>query len=128
MKPTNRTRKRAAVKEEATRLHSKIIRQTRGPMCENGCGRLAQDAAHIVPRGPAHTRTDLDNAYALCKPCHARFGLWLSEWLAFIDRTIGMDEYHRLEQKALAGVNVKFDWYDELDRLREIAERIGVAA
>lgn len=128
MKPTSRKRKVAAVKEEATRLHSKIIRATRGPWCENGCGRLAQDAAHIVPRGPAHTRTDLQNAFALCKPCHARFGLYLGEWFAFLERTIGLDEFHRLEAKARDGVGVKFDWYDELDRLRAIAAELELAA
>src|SRR5687768_3628908 len=64
VKPTNRKRKRQAVKEEATRLHSKIVRQTKGPLCQDGCGRLATDAAHIIPRVFAHTRTDIDNAFA----------------------------------------------------------------
>lgn len=124
LRPTSRDRKVSAVKEEATRLHSKIIRETRGPMCENGCGNLAKDAAHIIPRGPSHTRTDLDNAFALCKSCHAHFGLWLTDWLAFIDEKIGMAEYERLERKARDGVNVKVDWYDELDRLRAIAAEV----
>lgn len=128
MRPTSRTRKPRAVKDEATALHSKIIRATKGPWCQNECGRPAQDAAHIVSRGPAHTRTDLENAYALCKQCHGHFGLYQSEWMDFIDRTIGLDELRRLEQKARAGVGVKFDWYDELDRLRALAESLGVAA
>lgn len=134
MKPTSRTRKPRAVKEEATQLWSKIIRQTRGPLCEarwtypDTCHGLAQDAAHIVPRGPAHTRTDLGNGFALCKSCHGRFGLYITEWHAFVDATMGEDYLHQMEQKARVGVGQKFDWFDELDRLRALAEQIGVAA
>lgn len=128
MKPTRRDRKVSGVKEEATRLHSKIIRTTRGPMCENRCGRPATDCAHIIGRGFSHTRTDLANAFALCATCHHIFGLNHGAWMDFVDATIGRPEYDRLWAKANAGVNVKFDWYDELDRLRVIAERIGLAA
>lgn len=128
MKPTNRKRKVSAVKEEATRLHSKIIRQTRGPMCEDGCGRVATDAAHIIGRTFSHTRTDLDNALALAAECHRHYTNWPADWMAFLDGHIGRAEYERLAQKARDGVNVKFDWYDENDRLRGIAEQMGLAA
>ena len=134
MKPTSRTRKPAAVRDEATALWSRIIRQTRGPLCEarwaypDTCHGLAQDAAHIVPRGPAHTRTDLGNGFALCKSCHGRFGLYITEWTAFVAHTMGDGYLVCMERKARDGVNVKFDWYDELDRLRVIAEEVGVAA
>jgi hypothetical protein len=134
MRPTSRTRKAHAVKEEATQLWSKIIRETRGPLCEarwhfpETCHGMAQDAAHIVPRTPAHTRTDLGNGVALCKSCHGRFGLYLSQWTTFVANTMGEDYLYEMEQKANAGVKVKFDWYDELDRLRAIAEELGVAA
>lgn len=128
MKPTSRKRKPRAVKEEATRLHSVIVRTTKGPMCQNECGRLATDCAHIVPRVFSHTRTDVDNAYALCAQCHRHFTNWPHAWMAFVDRTIGRPEYERLAAKAQAGVNIKFCWFDELDRLRALAEQIGVAA
>lgn len=128
MKPTSRKRKVSAVKEEATRLHSRIVRATKGPWCQNGCGRPAEDAAHIVGRGLAHTRTDVDNAFALCKTCHAHFSVFHGDWMDFVDRTIGRVEYDRLAQKARLGVGVKFDWYAELDRLRALAESLEVAA
>lgn len=128
MTPTSRKRKVAAVKAEATRLHSKIVRQTKGPWCQNDCGRPATDCAHIVGRTYSHTRTDINNAFALCAQCHRLFTNWQDEWLTFVGRTIGMTEYQRLKEKALDGVDVKFDWYDELDRLRAIADRLGVAA
>lgn len=126
LRPTNRKRKIAAVKREATELHSKIVRATKGPWCQNECGRLATDCAHIIPRVFAHTRTDVDNAYALHATCHARYERFRDEWMDFVDSTIGRDEYMRLKRKAEQGVNVKFDWYDELDRLRAIAEPLGL--
>lgn len=127
-RPTSRTRKPSAVKEEATRLHSLIVRQTKGPGCQNGCGREATDCAHIIGRTFTHTRTDIDNAFALCAQCHRLFTNWSDDWMAFVDRTIGRSEYDRLKAKAQAGVNVKFDWYSELDRLRAIASQMELAA
>lgn len=121
MKPTNRQRKVHAVKDEATRLASVLTRQMKGPWCQCGCGRMATDAAHIVGRVYSHTRTDLDNQLALAAECHRRYTNWPDEWVAFLAALIGMAEYDRLKRKALDGVSVKFDWYDELDRLRAIA-------
>ena len=137
MKPTSRKRKVSAVKAEATRLHSLIVRQMKGPICQarffplpgqQVCAVLASDCAHIVGRTYSHTRTDEANAFALCGTHHRHFTNWQDDWLAFIDETIGRAEYERLKAKALAGVNIKFDWYEELDRLRAIAERLGVTA
>lgn len=128
MKPTSRTRKIKAVKDEATRLHSKIVRATKGPMCQCGCGRVATDAAHIIGRTFSHTRTDIDNAFALNATCHRLFTNNHALWMDFVGRTIGRAEYDRLWNKANAGVGTKFDWYDELDRLRAISEQIGLAA
>jgi len=129
MKPTSRTRKPRAVKEEATRLHSQIVRATKGPRCQvPGCARLATDAAHIIGRTFSHTRTDVDNAFALCAQCHRHFTNWADDWMRFVDQMIGRAEYDRLKAKAQAGVNQKFDWFEECDRLRSLAEQIGVAA
>lgn len=123
-----RKRSVRGVKEEATRLHSKIVRATKGPMCQDGCGRPATDAAHIIPRVFSHTRTDEANAYALAAECHRRYTNHVDEWLAFVYSTIGEDEYMRLKHKALHGVNVKFDWFAELERLRAIWNDIEQAA
>jgi hypothetical protein len=136
VKPTSRKRKASAVKEDATRLWSKIIRQTRGPLCEarwfytETCHGLAQDAAHIVPRGPAFTRTDLGNGLALCKSCHSRFELYRSEWVAFLDEHRGVGYLAAMERQAQDGVTskIKLDWYDELDRLKAVAAELGVSA
>lgn len=128
MKPTSRKRSVRGVKEEATRLASRIVRATKGPMCQSCHERPATDCAHIVGRTLAHTRTDLDNCYALCGQCHRHYTNWHGDWMDFIDRTIGRAEYDRLVEKARAGVNKKFDWYDELDRLRAIAEQMDLAA
>lgn len=120
LRPTSRKRKPRAVKEEATRLHSKLTRAIKGPWCQCGCGQLATDAAHIIGRTYSHTRTDLDNSFALAASCHRRFTNFHDEWMDFVDRTIGRAEYVRLKQKAEAGVAVKFCWYSELDRLRAL--------
>ena len=124
LKPTSRKRKPRAVKEEATRLASQIVRATKGPMCQAGCGRPATDCAHIVGRTFAHTRTDIENCLALCAMCHRHYTNWPDEWVEFLHRVIGADEYVRLKAKARDGVGVKFDWYDELDRLRAIAAEV----
>jgi len=136
MKPTSRSRKPSAVKEEATRLHSRIVRHEAGYACQARgfmpdqirCSGVATDCAHIIGRTFSHTRTDLANSFALCGQHHRHFTNWADDWMRFVDQTIGRDEYDRLKAKAQAGVNVKFDWFDELDRLRALAEILDVAA
>ena len=128
MKPTSRKRKVSAVKDEATRLSSLIVRATKGPLCQCGCQRPATDAAHIIGRVYAHTRTDTDNQLALAGHCHRMFTNHPDDWLAFLYRLIGEDEYQRLKRKALDGVDVKFDWFRELDRLRAIWQALEAAA
>lgn len=129
MKPTSRKRKVSAVKAEATSLHSKIVR-ARG-RCEN-CDRewmstgSKLECAHIVSRRFSRTRTNLDNAFCLCSRCHMRFTEWPLEFAEFVIRKIGQHQYDRLVEDA-HGCG-KVDWYDELDRLRWIAQERGVAA
>lgn len=129
MKPTSRKRKASAVKAEATRLHSQIVR-ARG-RCEN-CGDdwratgSKLECAHIVSRRYSRTRTDLDNAFCLCSRCHMRFTEWPLEFAEFVTAKIGEAKYRALVEKA-HGIG-KVDWYDELDRLRAIAAGMGVAA
>ncbi len=103
---------------KATKLHSQLVR-LRGH-CEN-CWSVANlQAAHIVPRTWVWTRTDESNAFCLCAKCHARFTDFPDEWMGFIERTIGLAEYLRLKDKALAGVRVKFDWDTEVLRLQAL--------
>ena len=128
LRATSRKRKPRAVKTEATALHSRIVRATKGPLCQDGCGRPATDAAHVIGRVFSHTRTDEDNALALNASCHRRYTNHPDEWLEFLDRLIGRDKYLRLKRKAEDGVNVKFDWFEELDRLRAVWARIEEVA
>ena len=129
MKPTSRKRKVSAVKAEATRLHSLIVRSH--GRCQN-CGDAWRangsklECAHIVSRRYSRTRTDLNNAFCLCSRCHMRFTEWPLEFAAFVTAEIGEDEYARLV--GLAQGLGKVDWYDELDRLRLLADAIGLAA
>lgn len=89
---------------------------------------MAKDHAHIVGRNYAHTRTDETNGLALCGDCHHRFDSFHDERDALLARLGLTEHYVELKAKALAGVNVKFDWFDELDRLREVAGSMGIAA
>lgn len=129
MKPTSRKRKVSAVKAEATRLHSQIVR-SRG-YCEN-CGNAylstgsKLECAHIVSRRFSRTRTDTTNAFCLCSKCHMRFTEWPLEFAAFVVQEIGQDGYDLLVRRAHS--TEKVDWFDELDRLRAVAAQLGVAA
>lgn len=129
MKPTSRKRKVSAVKAEATRLHSQIVR-SRGE-CEN-CGGLWRttgsklECAHIISRRFSRTRTLESNAFCLCSRCHMRFTEWPLEFAEFVTDRIGQDGYDAL--RALSQQTDKVDWYAELDRLRAVAEWKGLAA
>lgn len=111
---------------KATRLHSLIVR-SRG-YCQKCSTTLNLECAHIIGRSYASTRTDVENAYCLCKSCHIRFTAHPDEWMQWVDDTIGRDEYDRLKAKAVAGIGVKVDWAAEVERLKTIAKEYGVAA
>lgn len=105
---------------KATELHAKLIR-SRGhcenPDCKGGWNQL--HTAHIISRRHAATRTDEKNAFCLCAACHMRFTDYADEWMDFIDKTIGREEYDRLKQKAftVTKTNDAF-WQAEIDRLK----------
>lgn len=126
---TSRKRKVSAVKAEATRLHSKIVR-SRGE-CEN-CGNAylstgsKLECAHIISRRFSNTRTMEENAFCLCSRCHMRFTEWPLEFAEFVVAKIGQAQYDRL--RSIANDQRKVDWYDELDRLRGAAFTAGVLA
>lgn len=108
----------------ATKLHSALVR-SRG-RCEN-CGATSNlQAAHIIPRRYAATRTDERNAFCLDAKCHMRFTEHPDEWMEFVDRTIGRAEYERLKAKALHGVKAdSVFWLSECVRLTRL---LGEAA
>lgn len=109
-------------KGKATRLHSQVVR-ARG-RCEK-CGMVdgTLQCAHIIGRTFAATRTDERNAWCLCASCHRRLTDHPDEHMQFVAQTIGMDEFHRLKTKALAGVktNDAF-WLAEVQRLQQLLE------
>lgn len=74
--------------------------------------------SHIVGRRYSATRTDLQNAQALCYSCHRHFTDWPREFSHWITETIGSDEYDRLKTKAEQ--ITKINWTDELVRLKAI--------
>lgn len=87
----------------------------------NGC---TMTTSHIIKRSPSWTRTLEQNAQCLCFKCHAFFTdnpVRFTEWL---DSTIGREEFYRLERIANDGVGKKFDWDEELERLKLIFQKV----
>lgn len=113
-------------KGQATMWHSKIIRARSGGKCER-CGRPSDSlqAAHIVGRRYAATRTDLGNGWALDAGCHMRLTEHPDEHVAFAIQTLGLDGYELLRMKAYDGKRV--DWEAEAARLKAIAKEMGIA-
>lgn len=112
-------------KAKATILHSKIVRALH-PMCERCLSKPTTDCAHIISRSFVWTRTEEANAWGLCRGCHMRLTKEPYEHVQFAIETRGEAGYAALRQRALEGVNRKFDWDAELKRLRRRAAEIGV--
>ena len=110
-------------KGKATRLHSEIVRSRVNYTCEN-CGKTRSEGqiqcAHIISRHMVATRTDEENAFALCASCHWYFGKWPIEFARFVFSRIGEDGYDRLAEKATEGKGKKVDWDAEVERLNAI--------
>ncbi len=102
-------------KAKATRLHSEIVR--RDGYCER-CGRTENlQCAHIIRRNYSATRTDERNGWSLCARCHFHLDRNPDEFMVFVGDTIGLDLFHELKDKAIAGVRKKVDWDAEVGRL-----------
>lgn len=105
------------LKGKATRLHSEVVRMK--GHCER-CGKagVPLDAAHIIGRRYAATRTDENNAWALCKGCHMRLTEHPHEHMELVYQTIGRTAFDELWRRANDGVkaNDAF-WQGEIDRL-----------
>ncbi len=140
----------AALKAEATRLHSLIVRaegvcEAAGyPLWKDGkqefcnarcsCPEFPRkhlsgctlQCAHIVSRRYANTRTDEANALCLCARHHLHFTVHPVEWGQFVEGHIGRDAYAAIYRKAMAMALGKFDWEAELGRLTARAVELGV--
>jgi hypothetical protein len=125
--------------EAATRLHSKIVRHQ--ATCEvwsyfqdlypyGGCFGDLQ-CAHVIRRRYSATRTDLDNALALCAKHHQYLDSHVFDLIRFVDMTRGEGTYDRLQAKADAGleatgVSPLLFWRAERARLTRIAKERGI--
>lgn len=105
----------------ATRLHSLLVR-SRG-RCESCGSTTTLQAAHIVPRRYAATRSDERNAWCLCAACHFRTTERPLDFLELVDRTIGRAEYDRLWEKArtITKTSEAF-WLEECVRLQMLLD------
>lgn len=125
--PKKRRRKKTdagKAKAEADRLCGLVVR-SRGA-CER-CGKAGPGLqwAHIVRRNYAATRTDETNAWALCPSCHWLTEKEADEFMALVERTIGLDHFYALKAKAKAGVKTSAAfWQAECERLGAIWDRI----
>ena len=63
---------------------SQCVRLAADNKCER-CRGEASDCCHIYGRSKIVTRWSKDNAIALCRTCHNRFGTEPCEWTDFID-------------------------------------------
>jgi len=109
----------------ADMLFSRIVR-SRGE-CQR-CGRPATDTAHIVRRTYSATRCVEDNAWALCRSCHRLTEEWPHEFMFLVERTIGVDRYKELYEKAQAGIpcSSKLFWHAEVQLLLARCHELGI--
>lgn len=110
-------------KAKADVLFSKIIRST-GRCLRCGSTENLQ-CAHIISRKYSATRTDLRNAYCLCAKDHFYFTNWPREFSRFVTEHTGSELYDELKLKAETVTKVK--WDTELERLKEVASRVGLS-
>lgn len=101
---------------KATKLHSLVVR-SRGA-CERCGGSSYLQAAHIIPRRYAATRTDESAAWCLCAGCHRKTTEHADEHMALVDVTIGRPRFDELKARAEAGVKTNDSfWLAEISRL-----------
>ena len=118
------------LKEQATILHSMVVRARAGYRCER-CGKTSgqMQCAHIFSRRYATTRTDEANAWCLCASCHRYLTENPFEHCEFGARTRGVEGFQQLKLKAYAGIGKKLAvefWQAEVDRLTASLKEYGL--
>lgn len=110
-------------KGSCDRYWQRIIK--RDQTCER-CGIRSGrfEAAHIIGRRFAKTRTDERNGWCLCPSCHYTVDNFADEHQELVEKTIGWLVYDELKEAAL-DTRQKMDWELERDRLRELCKRLG---
>jgi len=107
-----------AAKNKCDQLFSEIVRSA--GECER-CGRTGRlECSHWISRTSSNTRTDFDNAFAMCHACHRWWHSDPTAASAWAIEKRGLATYERLREAA----NRKSEiwWPDELVRLKTIAE------
>jgi hypothetical protein len=106
-------------------LFSRIVRFRGG--CQR-CGRAGTDTAHIIGRRYSATRCEEDNAWCLCRSCHALTGEWPLHFIALVVKTIGMDRYGELRRQAEAGIkgSSAVFWREKRAQLQARCKELGL--
>lgn len=119
--------------EQATALHSKVVRERDGRCLAAGayglsCSGVLQ-CAHIFGRGELAIRTLEDNAVTLCQGHHRFFTGRPAAWEVWV-RDVFPGRWERLRGLVRAWYEAgcpKVDWKAERDRLKVILERSEAA-
>ena len=91
-----------------------------GQRCERcGLTNTRFEAAHIIGRRFAKTRTDERNGWCLCSRCHFLVDNFTDEHQKLVEATIGQAIYDELRETALDTTR-KMDWELERERLKHI--------
>lgn len=115
-------------KDEADRLFSLLVRHRARGQCEKCGAQRRLECAHIIPRRNAATRTDLDNAWGLCRTCHNLVDSDPDEKRQLAAATIGAGVYGLLLSKARHGVKADTTyWRSEYERLVEHGRTVGLS-
>ena len=122
--PTNYGKK---AKAKATKLHSLVVR-TRDNFTCRWCGITRNEGkqiqcAHIISRAISATRTDEENALALCASCHWKQSKNPLVWARWLEQELGKAHLDYLLDKGVAGV--KMDWDSEVERLQTILDELS---
>jgi hypothetical protein len=122
--PTNYGKK---AKAKATKLHSLVVR-TRDNFTCRWCGITRNEGkqiqcAHIISRAISATRTDEENALALCASCHWKQSKNPLVWARWLEQELGKAHLDCLLDKGVAGVKV--DWDSEVERLQTILDELS---
>lgn len=127
-KPRKRAKStQQAAKNKADQVFSKIIRSIGYcQICGSSSSSVQLQCAHWLSRRYSNTRTDFDNAFCLCATCHFTMTGNPTAWSEWAVAQRGWPTYFRLREAAYS--NSKVDWPAELERLRTIAKREGIAA
>lgn len=110
---------------QADRLFSRIVR-SKG-YCERCHTNRDLQCAHVLSRSYNQVRTDLGNAFCLCRGCHLFFTHRPLEWEGWVVGQRGEVWFRALRRKAL-DTTEKVDWKAEVVRLRELWTQIEEAA